>query len=151
MAITTRSDLVTAAAQGFTRQSAVDGTSVTTLRLNPVSYGIATADVAAAAATATVTVQVAAGSTATTDTVTGIVTIAGPQGPQGAPGEQGPRGLPGQDAVGNTIPDVTSTTPQVLYHDERGYIQWYDVGADFKTLKKQLTRDILVAGIIYGA
>jgi hypothetical protein len=142
----------------YNTQSASDGTSVNTLRINPTSYALAgqAAGVAVQAA-APVSTAIVADTTSTLATYTingtAVVVVQGPQGQQGAqglPGPQGAVGRPGSDAS-SILPAEDGAAGSVLSTDGNGNLAWSAVNLDFTAQLKQFKKEALINNIIFGA
>jgi hypothetical protein len=140
----------------YNTQSATDGTSVNTLRINPTSYALAgqAAGVAAAATTVTTAIVADATSTLATYTINGtaVVVVQGPQGAagaQGLPGPQGATGRPGSDAS-SILPAEDGAAGSVLSTDGNGHLAWSAVNLDFTAQLNKFKKEALINNIIFG-
>jgi len=141
----------------YNTQSATDGTSVNTLRINPSSYALAgqAAGVAAAATTVSTAIVANATSTLATYTINGtaVVVVQGPQGQQGAqglPGPQGAAGAPGNDAS-SILPAEDGPAGAVLATDGNGHLAWTAVNLDFTAQLNKFKKQAFINNIIFGA
>lgn len=156
--ITSLADLVaTITTTTYNTQSARDGTSVNTLRINPTSYALAGATTATAGAATTVSTAIVADtlSTLATYTVNGtaVVVVQGPQGlagAQGLPGPQGAAGAPGSDAS-SILPAEDGPAGAVLATDGNGNLAWSAVNLDFTAQLKQFKKESLINSLVFGS
>ena len=156
--ITTLADLVAnITTTTYNTQSASDGTSVNTLRINPTSYALAgqAAGVATTAATVSTAIVANATSTLATYTINGtaVVVVQGPQGQQGAqglPGPQGAVGRPGSDAS-SILPAEDGPAGAVLATDGNGNLAWSAVSLDFTAQLNKFKKQALINSLIFGA
>lgn len=159
MAITTLDQLQQASAVVPT-QTSQDGTSTTTLRVNPTALSLASgAGAVTVAPTVSNTVTVASVTgTVSSFTVGGntVILVEGPQGPAGATGPQGNQGVQGVAGVDvNPIPVMSNKQGEYLTNDGQGGLMWHDLNADIQveieTFKKQINRQLLVNNIVFGS
>jgi hypothetical protein len=156
--ITTLADLVAnITTNTYNTQSARDGTSVNTLRINPTSYALASAASNTAGLADTVTTAVVADTTSTLATYTingtAVVVVQGPQGQQGAqglPGPQGATGAPGSDAS-SILPAEDGPAGAVLSTDGNGNLAWSEVNLDFTAQLKQFKKEALINSLVFGS
>ena len=141
----------------YNTQSASDGTSVNTLRINPTSYALAGAAAATTVTPTTVSTAIVADTTSTlaTYTVNGtaVVVVQGPQGQQGAqglPGPQGAAGASGSDAS-SILPAEDGPAGAVLATDGNGNLAWTEVNLDFTAQLKQFKKEALINNIVFGS
>lgn len=163
MAITTLAELQLASATQYNTQSATDGTSLNTLRLNPTAHALATnAGVPTATTPVTTSVSVVSATSTVSSFVVGTQTVVLVEGPAGAKGDrgdqglqglQGPQGLPGVNV--NPIPDAVGKIGEYLTVDNAGDLSWHnlkaDVDAELATFKAQVVRQNLVNNIVFGS
>jgi hypothetical protein len=141
----------------YNTQSATDGTSVNTLRINPTSYALAGAATATTATPTTVSTAIVADtlSTLATYTINGtaVVVVQGPQGQQGAqglPGPQGATGAPGSDAS-SILPAEDGPAGAVLATDGNGNLAWTEVNLDFTAQLNKFKKQSLINSLVFGA
>ena len=141
----------------YNTQSASDGTSVNTLRINPTSYALAGQAAGQAQAANTVSTAIVANTTSTlaTYTVNGtaVVVVQGPQGAagaQGLPGPQGATGASGSDAS-SILPAEDGPAGAVLATDGAGHLSWSQVNLDFNAQLKQFKKEALINNIVFGS
>jgi len=156
--ITTLADLVAnITTNTYNTQSATDGTSVNTLRINPTSYALAGSTTATAATATTVSTAIVADTTSTLATYTingtAVVVVQGPQGQQGAqglPGPQGATGAPGSDAS-SILPAEDGPAGAVLATDGNGNLAWSEVNLDFTAQLNKFKKEALINNIVFGS
>jgi len=156
--ITTLADLVAnITTTTYNTQSASDGTSVNTLRINPTSYALAGAISTTAGTATTVSTAIVADTTSTLATYTingtAVVVVQGPQGQQGAqglPGPQGAAGAPGSDAS-SILPAEDGPAGAVLATDGNGNLAWTEVNLDFTAQLKQFKKESLINSLVFGS
>jgi hypothetical protein len=141
----------------YNTQSASDGTSVTTLRINPTSYALAGSTTPTVGAATTVSTAIVANTTSTlaTYTVNGtaVVVVQGPQGlpgAQGLPGPQGAAGAPGSDAS-SILPAEDGPAGAVLATDGNGHLAWTAVNLDFTAQLNKFKKQAFINNIVFGA
>jgi hypothetical protein len=141
----------------YNTQSARDGTSVTTLRINPTSYALAGQAAGVALAATTVSRAIVADTTSTlaTYTVNGtaVVVVQGPQGLQGAqglPGPQGATGASGSNAA-SILPAEDGTAGSVLTTDGQGNLAWSAVNLDFTAQLRKFKKESLINSLVFGS
>ena len=153
--ITSLRDLVAAVTNNtYNTQSAGDGTSLTTLRVNPTSYALAgSAAATASQAAAVVTASVVAGTGSSAATfVTGGVTVVVVQGPAGPPGDPGPQGAQGATGATGTPVDVI---PLQAGHAGEFLtttgtdLAWLDLQSQLTALQQKINTSITVNNIIW--
>lgn len=156
--ITSLADLVaTITTTTYNTQSASDGTSVNTLRINPTSYALAGAATATAGTATTVSTAIRADTTSTlasyTINGTAVVVVQGPQGSQGAqglPGPQGAAGAPGSDAS-SILPAEDGPAGAVLATDGNGNLAWSEVNLDFTAQLNKFKKESLINSLVFGS
>jgi hypothetical protein len=141
----------------YNTQSASDGTSVNTLRINPTSYALAGQAAGVASAANTVSTAIVANTTSTLATYTingtAVVVVQGPQGlagAQGLPGPQGATGAPGSDAS-SILPAEDGPAGSVLATDGQGHLAWTSVNLDFNAQLNKFKKQAFINNIVFGA
>jgi hypothetical protein len=141
----------------YNTQSASDGTSVNTLRINPTSYALAGASAATTLTPTVVNTAIVADTTSTlaTYTVNGtaVVVVQGPQGlagAQGLPGPQGATGASGSDAS-SILPAEDGPAGAVLATDGNGNLAWSAVNLDFTAQLNKFKKEALINNIVFGS
>lgn len=141
----------------YNTQSATDGTSVNTLRINPTSYALVSQAAGVASAANTVSTAIVANTTSTLATYTingtAVVVVQGPQGlagAQGLPGPQGAAGQPGSDAS-SILPAEDGPAGAVLATDGNGNLAWTEVNLDFTAQLNKFKKQAFINNIVFGA